>query len=203
MISTILINIIYALASTVGAVSTPEDNPMSDIPTILNEKRVERFAAVNTNFVGWCGGIMNIGAEFQIADKVSFKIPVFYSPWFISDSHSIRAIAFQPEARWWISKSGIGHFAGPHLSLGWYNLKFGNFRYQDRGRPAFGAGITYGYSLPLKRAFNLEFSVGVGWLSFRYDRFHNVPNGAFVDLRQTSYFGIDHASVSLSYHFPL
>ncbi len=194
-----------ATALIIAAVPAPQrrDSLFSRVPLSLTERPVERFGAIKTNAIPWCGGIMNVTAEFQISEKISVEIPLWYAPWFQTERHALRVAALQPGMRWWLGTSGDGHFFGPHLSVAWYNLKNGDFRYQDRGRPAIGGGITYGYSLRLRDNWNLEFSIGAGWLSLRYDRFHNVSNGAHIDLRQTSYFGIDHAGISISYHFPL
>ena len=158
---------------------------------------------VKTNAIPWAATIMNIEGEASLTDHISVTLPVMWCPWYISKSYAFRLLALQPEGRWWFRTPGKGHFAGVHLSLAWYNIKFGDFRYQDRDRPALGGGITYGYALPLNHSWGIEFSIGAGYISARYDRFYNTFNGSLVDSRQTSYFGIDHAAVSFCYTFNL
>lgn len=194
-----------ATAIALAGVPAPQsrDSLFSRVPLALTEKPAERFGAIKTNAIPWCLGIMNIAPEFQVSRRISFELPLWYAPWFQTERHALRVAALQPGMRWWLRQAGEGHFFGPHIDVAWYNMKNGDFRYQDRGRPAIGAGITYGYSLHLRDAFHIEFSIGAGWLSLRYDRFHNVSNGAHIDLRQTSYFGIDHAGITFSYRFPL
>ena len=163
----------------------------------------KRRLALKSNLLPWIATIPNFGIETDVSNRVSLSLPVWWCPWFIGKSHSLRVLAFQPEARWWFDRPGNGHFIGPHFSLAWYNFKNGETRYQDKGQPLLGGGLTYGYSLPLKGEWRMEFSVGVGYCSLKYDRFYNVDNGARIDTRKTSYFGVDHAGVSVSYNFKL
>lgn len=159
--------------------------------------------SIKTNAIPWAATVMNIAGEVAVADHVSISLPVWWCPWFISKAHALRVLALQPEGRWWFEETGSGHFVGPHFSLAWFNLRHNGIRYQDKGRPLLGAGVTYGYRLKLNRVLDLEFSVGAGFMSIRYDRFYNVTNGVLIDTRQTSYLGIDHAGVSLVYNFNL
>ncbi len=185
----------HALPAPTGAQRVP-----SSLMVSPSEQVSSRMIAVKTNAVAWGATIMNIEGEIQVAPRVSVSLPIWYCPWFVAERHALRVAAFQPEARWWLKAAGEGHFGGVHASLAWFNLKWGSYRYQDRGRPLLGAGITYGYAFRLSPNWGLELSIGAGYLNMRYDRFYNTPNGRLVDTRQTSYFGPDHLSVSLVYH---
>lgn len=173
-------------------------------PVVLTTPPPPRqYLALKTNIVPWAVTVMNIATEIQISTKVSISLPIMWCPWFFNDRHAIRIIAFQPDVRWWFDTAGIGHYIAPHISIGWYNVKYGDIRYQDNTRPALGGGLTYGYSLNLDKNWNIDFSIGAGFLSLRYDRFYNSINGALIDTRQTSYFGIDHVGISVAYHFSI
>lgn len=87
-----------------------------------------------------------------------------------------------------------------HLNLGWYNVRANSYRYQDIGRPMLGAGIGYGYRLPLTDRWSIDFEIGAGMANFRYDRYYNIPNGALKDTRVTTYWGIDRLGVTVSYY---
>ena len=60
-------------------------------------------------------------------------------------------------------------------------------------------GLAAGYRLPLGKGgrWCVEFSLGVGYAYLDYDRFFNIPNGAYVDTRHRNFFGIDHVGISL------
>lgn len=193
-----------AAPGVVAAQSTPPRDSEKRVPAALlarsSDYRRPRMAVVKTNAVAWGATIMNIEGEIQLSPKITLSLPIWYCPWFFDSHHALRTAAFQPEARWWFANPGEGHFGGIHASLAWYNLKWGDYRYQDQGRPLLGGGITYGYAFRFNQNWGMEISVGVGYLNLRYDRFYNTVNGRLIDVRQTSYFGPDHLSASIVYH---
>lgn len=176
-----------------------------DLPKALRppEPHTPRELCVKTNALPWAVTVMNVELEAAVSDHISITLPAMWCPWFISRRHAFRIAAFQPSGRWWLKSYGKGHFFGPHFSVAWFNIKYGDYRYQDCGRPALGAGVTYGYALRLNNSWRIEFSIGAGWLSSQYDRYYNSSNGSLADTRRTSYFGIDHAGISIAYCFDL
>ena len=186
--------------------STPQDSTQY-IPAALTvnpaEEHSPRLLMVKTNALPWGATIMNIEAEIQVARQITISLPIWYCPWFIAEKHALRVAAFQLEGRWWLSEPGHGHFGGIHATVAWYNLKWNKYRYQDRGRPLLGAGITYGYAFRFGENWGLELSAGVGYFNTRYDRFYNTYNGQLADTRNTSYFGLDHLSISVVYRLKI
>ena len=154
---------------------------------------------LRTNIPAWGATVMNVEPELYFNDKFSFALPLYWCPWFITESKALRVFASQPELRFRLSPSPFGHHFGLHGSLAWYNLKFGHYRYQDVKRPLLGGGVSYGYSLSIAPNWSLDFSLGVGCASLCYDRFYNTPNGAKADTRKTFYWGIDQISISIGY----
>lgn len=163
----------------------------------------QRFLAVKTNIVPWVAGIMNIEGELQIGKHFSIDLPVWWSPYFISDKYALRTFMCQPEFRYWLGHPGKGHFFGIHAGVALYNLKKDDIRYQDTDIPLLNGGISYGYSLRLNSHLNAEFSIGAGYVCTKYDRYYNIENGAKIDTRKTTYWGIDRVEISLVYHFNL
>lgn len=181
-----------------------ESFPYDNSPTIPAEEKsaVNPQIAVKTNGLLWLTTVMNGECEVFFRPHISASLSLAWCPWFISKKFALRNLSIMPEARWWLRTDAKGHFFGLHLSASWYNVKFGDFRYQDTNRPLLGGGITYGYYLPLNTYWGVELSIGAGYLSMRYDKYHNVDNGAKIDTRKTSWFGIDRAAISISYRFP-
>lgn len=157
------------------------------------------FLAIKTNALLWVATIMNLEGEIFINQHLSASLGFSWCPWFLSDRFAARNISLLPEGRWWFGNDRKGHFAGVHLSLAWFNVKLGDYRYQDVKRPLIGAGITYGYYFDLAPRWGVELSFGAGYASLRYDRYHNVENGAKIDTRLTSWLGIDRLSITFSY----
>ena len=81
----------------------------------------------------------------------------------------MKTFTLQPEARYWLSKPGSGHFFGLHAHVGWFNVKWNRDRYQDADRPLLGAGVSYGYLLPLGGHWAGEFTLGAGYANMKYD----------------------------------
>lgn len=185
----------------VGSFPDTTASRLSEILTATTRQTCD--FTIKTNAIPWAATVMNIAGEIALSPKITLSFPVWYCPWFISEKNALRVFALQPECRWWINRTSEGHFFGPHISVAWFNMRHGDYRYQDCRRPLLGAGITYGYMLPIRNNWHIEFSIGAGYASLRYDRFRNTINGAKVDTRQTSYWGIDHAGISIAYSFKL
>lgn len=107
----------------------------------------------------------------------------------------------QYEVRYWLSTPLDKHFFGLHTYVGLFNVATNQWsRYQnDTDHPIWGLGLSYGYSLYLSRAWGLEFNIGAGYASLRYDTFYNVENGAMYDYTERGYWGLTRACISLNY----
>ena len=161
------------------------------------------WMAIKTNVPVLLGGVTNAGVEFRIGEKMSFEIPVIYSPYTFKRNYKIRVLSLQPEYRYWFRNALKGHFIGVHGTLAWFNVALDNDdRYQDtEGKPMWGAGLTYGYSLSLTERLGLEFTAGVGYSRISYDVFYNVHNGISYNSDVKHYWGITKAGINLVYKF--
>jgi hypothetical protein len=156
--------------------------------------------------------IANAGGEIFLPSfkghHFSIDVSLIYSPYTVARNWKLRALAFQPEVRWWFRKkqpSG-GHFLGLHAHVAWYNVATNShYYYQDRNgtTPLWGAGVSYGYAvaLPWWEHCSMEFTLGAGYARLDYDVFYNVPNGAKYASETTNYRGLTRAGLSFIYHF--
>lgn len=165
------------------------------------ESKQPRYIALKTNLAAWVGTVLNASFEAQVGSRFSIDFPVMWCPWHIGDRRSVRTFALQPEARYWLSRPGEGHFFGLHAHAAWFNVRWKDDRYQDTGRPLLGAGLSYGYLLPLGGRWSGEFTLGAGYANMRYDTYYNIDNGARIDTRTKNYWGITRVGVSLVYRF--
>lgn len=163
-------------------------------------KSFKPMVRLKTNALPWLLTIPNLGAEFVIDKKWSVALDCYYCPWKLSDKFSVKTVALLPEARWWLKDTGKGSFFNLHVNVAWFNVRSGHYRYQDTGRPLLGAGLGYGYRLCFNKKWAMEFEIGAGVANMKYDRFHNVENGALKDTRMTTYWGIDRAVVAVTYN---
>lgn len=162
---------------------------------------------LKSNAIGWGMLIANIAAEVDLADHWSFALPVYYSAMnYFTSTVKFRTLCFQPEVRYWFSDENNGWFGGAHFGLAWFNYaKGGDWRYQDhhKNTPMLGGGLSGGYRKSISRdgRWLLEFSLGYGAYRLHYDRFYNEPNGQLVDTHRRTFYGIDHAAVTIAYRF--
>ena len=185
--------------------SEPErtDQPMQTDESVSAPHPSSRYVAVKTNLAAWAGTIMNLAADVQVSEHFSVELPVLWCPWHVSSKHAVKTFTIQPEGRYWLARPGKGHFFGVHAHIGWFNVKWNRDRYQDTSRPLLGAGISYGYLLPLGEHWAGEFTLGAGYANLKYNTYYNIGNGARIDTRTKNYWGITRVGISVVYRFNL
>ena len=185
--------------------SEPEqtDKPMQTDESVSAPQTSSRYVAVKTNLTAWAGTIMNLAADVQVSEHFSVELPVLWCPWHVSSKHAVKTFTIQPEGRYWLARPGKGHFFGVHAHIGWFNVKWNRDRYQDTSRPLLGAGISYGYLLPLGEHWAGEFTLGAGYANLKYNTYYNIGNGARIDTRTKNYWGITRVGISVVYRFNL
>lgn len=159
------------------------------------------YIALKTNVPFLAVAMQNLAVEVQLAKHITLDLPVMWSISDIEREHALRTFALQPEARWWLKSAGTGHFFGLHAHVAWFNAKWEDDRYQTRKRPLVGAGLSYGYKLPLSDHWGAEFNLGAGYANMQYNTYYNIENGAMIDTRNRHYWGITRAGISLVYRF--
>ena len=183
----------------------PADTVVTAPADTVKSKSMFYLAAKN-NIIYDAALVANLGVEIGFAKHFSVDIPVTYSPYTISRNYRMRTLSVQPELRYYLKEGWRGHFFGIHGNFAYYNVvtPFNTkTRYQDRDgkHPLYGAGISYGYSLPLRKdsRWGIEFTIGAGYAYLDYDCFYNVDNGAWFTKNTKHYFGIDKAGITIYY----
>lgn len=164
-----------------------------------------RFFAIKTNLLGDMALCANLGFELELWPRWSLDVPVWYSPYDITERWRIRLLAIQPELRYWTKDAGTGHYFGVHATVAGFNISTGgDYRYQDPNHAAFGLGIGYGYAFHLdkERRWGLEAQIGAGYISYKWIKYRNVGRyGAEVSRSGGTYWGVTRAGVTISYKF--
>lgn len=168
-----------------------------------------RYMYVKTNLVGLGMLMANLGVEFDMGNRFSFVLPVYYSAVnYFKPTLKFRTFAVQPELRYWLKDNKDGLFVGAHATFAYYNFAFdGKWRYQDKDgkTPTLGGGLSVGYRMPISKDENwkLEFALGGGVYPLHYDVFHNEHNGQLYDTRKKTYVGLDNVTIGISYRIPV
>lgn len=162
---------------------------------------------VKTNAPSWFALVPNIAVEADVAPRLSFNLPFYYSGWdFFRSDVKLRNLTLMPEIRVWADPANTHLFVNAHFGLAWYNLAFGgSHRYQDHDRrsPAVGGGLGIGYRFSFCRnpRWQMEAAIGCGLYRLDYDIWQNRDNGLLEGRRKRTFFGIDQAALSFSYNF--
>lgn len=177
----------------------PEEHP---IPEVVPVKK-PFYWALKTNGLYDVLLVPNIGFEFYAGKQWSVAASWMYAWWSNrGDNNFWRIYGGDVEVRRWFGKKAAekplqGHHLGVYGQLLTYDFELGGRGYLgDKWSYAFG--ISYGYSLPIARRLNLDFSVGFGYLGGKYKEYLPIE-GHYVwqVTKNRQWFGPTKAEVSL------
>ena len=139
------------------------------------------YMGLKTNMLYNALLIPNIGAEFYVGKNISLTADWMYGWWDRDRTHYYwRAYGGNLGARWWFGKKAhekplTGHHLGLFAGVVTYDFELGKGGIMGgipRGtlwdRCNFISGIEYGYSLPVARRLNIDFSLAVGYMAGKY-----------------------------------
>ena len=156
---------------------------------------------------------LNLGVEFGISKKTTAQLFYGFNPWKFHNSDNtvkqLRHWVLVPEFRYWFCEKFNGHFLGVHVLGGQYNLSnmhipnpffknLGSRRYEGW---FLGGGVTYGYQWMLSRHWNLEASIGAGYIRFHQKEFDCQVCAPQLNKRNKNYFGPTKLALSIMYVF--
>ncbi len=164
---------------------------------------------IKTNALYWATATPNLGVEVRLAPKWTLEAEVGLNPF--TNKHddgsfgkSIKHFRLHPEVRYWFCESFYGHFLGLHVPYLIYNvsdiklLGTEDERHQGWGT---GVGLSYGYSWVVGKHWNIEATVGVGYLYLESDKYPCTNCGQKIETTKKHYFGPTQAAVSAIYVF--
>ena len=165
--------------------------------------------ALKTNAVYWATATPNLGAEIRLAPKWTLEAEVGLNPFRGTNDdgsfgRSLKHFRLHPELRYWFCEAFYKHFLGLHIPYIIYNvsdvklLGTENERHQGWGT---GVGISYGYQWVLGKHWNIEASVGVGYLYLDSEVYPCANCGTKIRDVKKHYFGPTQAAISAVYLF--
>lgn len=191
--------------------ATPQSDFAAADPVTDSEPGTESHSthvAFKTNLLYDAALLPNIGMEIALGHKWSIGVGGAYAWWSRKSKHHFYRIrtAEIEGRRWWTRpRSGkgddclTGHHLGIYAHILEYDLEFGGTGRQSDGLN-YGAGISYGYSLPVSRAICIDFSIGIGWLGGKYKKYRPVDNCyVWQSTVSQNWFGPTKAEISLVY----
>ncbi len=179
---------------------------MALAPTATERWQRTKFT-LKTNLLYGAGALTpNLRAEFGMGNRTTLETGVAYNGNNLNgaignNKKLVHGIAMA-EFRYWLCERFYGHFFGAHAFGGFYNaggwgiplLFEKEFRYEGT---VFGAGISYGYTLPLSARWGIGFNVGAGVAQLRYDKYGCEKCDQLENTYNKTYFGPTRAAVNL------
>ena len=161
--------------------------PLPEIlPLPVMEKRKSTMFALKTNLLYDAVTALNAEVEVPIGKRFSVMVEDVF-PWWKAgpngNKYCLQMWTMSVEPRWWFYRKGMsdrlqGHFIAPYVMSGKYDLQWNtSICYRGYG---WSAGLTYGYSMPLCKWLNMEFSMSIGYLNASYQ--HYQPSADYEQL---------------------
>ncbi len=169
------------------------------------------YMDIRTNILYDLLAVPGIGVEFYLGKGWSVVADWMYGWWKTDRRHWYwRAYGGDIAVRRWFGRAArekplTGHHIGLYGQIFTYDFETGGRGYMG-GKPGgtlwdkmnYAAGVEYGYSLPIARKLNLDFTIGIGYWGGTYHEY--LPeDGCYVwqCTRQRHWFGPTKAEVSL------
>ena len=169
------------------------------------------YMDVRTNMLYGALLVPNVGIEFYLGKAWSFAANWMYGWWKRDRRHWYwRVYGGDIAVRKWFGgaareKPLTGHHLGIYGQIFTYDFETGGLGYMG-GRPGgtlwgrmnYAAGVEYGYSLPVARRLNVDFTIGVGYWGGTYHEYKPVDDCyVWQSTRQRHWLGPTKAEVSL------
>ena len=173
--------------------------------------RTPFYMALKTNLLYDAALVPNIGAEFYAGRGWSVGINWMYAWWNSNRQHNYwRIYGGDLSVRKYFGRRAAekpltGHHLGLCGQLFTYDFETGGRGYMG-GKPGgtlwdkmnYAVGIEYGYSLPIGRRLNLDFTLGVGYWGGEYYKYKPVDDHyVWQETKQRHWFGPTKAEISL------
>lgn len=184
---------------------------LQPIPVEYKTPRKPIYMGIKTNIISDVFLIPNLGVEFYLGGNYSLVANWMYAWWKNDNSHKYWRIYGGDIAvrRWFGREAASKPLTGHHLGLYAQTLTY-DFLWNDKGymagepggnifdRANFATGVEYGYSLPIAKRLNLDFTLGVGYMWGKYYEYKPIDNCyVWQATKKRHFFGPTKAEVSL------
>ena len=193
------------------AVVQKTDTLISQVIVPEHEERKPFYMAVKTNMLYDVLAVPNIGIEFYLGKNWSVSGSWMYGWWDKNSKHRYwRIYGGDIAVRKWLGRKAAekpltGHHLGLYGQVFTYDVEWGGTGYMG-GRPGktlwnspnYAMGVEYGYSLPIARRLNIDFTIGVGYWGGKYYTYSPLDgHDVWESTKKRHWFGPTKAEISL------
>lgn len=187
----------------VEVIPVPEPEPEPEpVPIVIPEPK-PFYMAAKTNLLYDAALVPNVGVEFYLGDNYAVAANWMYSWWKNHNAHWFhRTYGGDLEVRRYFGakaqeKPLQGWHVGLYGQMVTYDFEFGGRGYLG-DRWTWGGGVSLGYSMPIKRRLNLDFTLGVGYLGGEYKEYLPIDDCyVWQATKNRNWFGPTKLEVSL------
>ena len=187
---------------------------MAEIESVKSKRT---FMALKTNLLYDAATAVNFSVEVPVNEKFSLQYE-HVCPWWTAgpngNKYSMQILSMGGEARWWfrpktrpasdrrIQRDALmGHYLGLYADGGKFDVQVGD-NFGCRQSYFKGVGLSYGYSLPVCKRLNMEFSVSLGYMMIDYQHYNPLSDWSMLirdhnKAGRMHYFGPTKIKVSL------
>lgn len=164
-----------------------------------------RIVRLKTNLLYDACLIPNIGIDVAYTDSWSVSAGWHYADFSSNRRHRYwQSYGGELEVRRWLSPTRKmdkqGSYAGVYLQGFNYDVEINDHHGFQSDHWHFALGLSYGYSAPISSRLNLDFNIGVGYLSGKYYKYY-PDDGCYVwsATKHLRYFGPTKVGISLGW----
>jgi len=200
---------IYEQVAAILAIADAPQDRLSYDPGIARaaapQSSRKTILALKTNLLYDAVTAVNFAVEAPVGKQFSVLYE-HHCPWWLSknNKYCLQLLSYGGEARWWFAPGEdvlTGHFLGAYAWGGILDIQAGrDFGCYQADFTSFG--LSYGYSMPIGKHLNMEFSLSAGYARIPYQ--HYVPTDDWQTLIKDKsdagtlhYLGPTKAEVSL------
>ena len=164
----------------------------------LSQEDTPFYMAVKTNLLYDAALVPNVGVEFGFGKGWGVGLNWMYAWWKNDHRHRYwRIYGGELVVRKYLGGTPMrGHHIGAYTQRVTYDFELGGKGYL--GEYAYGTGVEYGYSMPVAKRLNFDFSIGIGYLGGKY-KVYTPEDECYVyqETKKRHWFGPTRAEVSL------
>ena len=177
---------------------------------IFTEETPPAAVQLHTNIVYDALACPNIGVEIQTDLGLAWQLD-YTGAWWNNDGRHryFSNYFFMTEMRYYLAKPVMempyyGHHIGMYGQMATFDFEFGGKGYMSRDLDfSFAVGLSYGYSKRLSRRWNIDCTVGFGFIHAQYDSYVPQEDGEGyrrTETRRLNFFGPTKVEAKLVYN---
>lgn len=184
-------------------VYVPDPEPEPVIEPIVPMPCSPFYMGLKTNMLYDALLVPNIGVEFYLGKQWSVSANWMYAWWKTDRKHYYwRTYGGDFSVRKWLGSKAQekplqGHHLGVYGQMITYDFELGHRGYLAP-KWSWAAGVEYGYSLPIARRLNIDFTMGVGYMGGTYKEYIPIDDCyVWQATKKRRWFGPTKLEVSL------